>query len=195
MNLAKYGITDSPIDIRWRFLISCLKCENENYQWVTILRLVSYFTNDELGRAAFAEDEYSLPWEGDDSKVYYLVNYQSGQVFAYSDLDDYQPELQEVTKLLEGEGDGIESDSNELDEGVQYIDRTKFFFENDEAFSITPTNATLLLDLLGELELDSEFWAAAGEAMRDTLTRHICEHDWDEDICQTCGAFRFLEEY
>ena len=194
VDLASLGIQESELDFRWRLLISCLKCEYDTYQAVLLEKTITHYLDDEIGRAAWEKDEGHLEIE-ELTKVSYFFANDNAFDLQYNDLIRFQKQLDELFQLLRVDSSWIISDRTELEEGVLYVEKEGAFPDIPEVFEITLRNVATLQKLLDELDLDEEFWIAAGEAMQGTLKRQACEHDWDEDICQTCGAFRFLEEY
>lgn len=194
MKLSEFGITESPMDIRWRFFISCLKCEFDNYQPVFLEKSITHYLDNDAGRAAFELDRGQLRPDNLTTVSYYFQHQMPSDI-KYNDLEDYQKELEELSLLLKGDQSWILSDAESLEDGEHYVEKERTFPDILEVFEITTQNASTLLCLLNELDLNTEFWVAAIEVMRDTLTRHTCEHDWSDDECKKCEAVRNLEEY
>lgn len=182
------------MDIRWRLLISCLKCEYDNYQPLYLEESTTHYLDDEAGRASYELEDGQLRTE-DLIKVSYYFKHENPIEIKYNSLlVDFQTDLAQLFPLLRGDESLLNSDADMLDDGEDYIEMSRNYPDVPAAFEITPASALSLIELLDQLDLSSDFWIAAGNAMRDTLNRHHCEHDWVDDDCTTCGAPRFFLE-
>lgn len=197
INLAKYGIAESAIDINRRFLISCLNCEFENYQPM-MLEIVEYefFEDTEEGKAAYESFGPAIPNKDKFSKIQYSIwQDDESSLGGYEGLDEFQEELEQISLIMERNGDGFSLDGKD---GLVGTWGARGYPISPETFLISHENSTSLLELLDELELPSPFWVKAVQSMRKTLTKNLCLHDWTTNIdgflCANCNERSTLEE-
>lgn len=200
ITLKDFGIEDRELDIKWRFMISCLKSEARNYQPIALnIEKFEFFDDTDEGKEAFATFKVGIPIESD----YTITKYSIGSgseigLGGYESLDEFQNELEQLSLLLESDGFGFTPDG---DNGVKGSWFSRGYFEHHDAFTVTHENSQSLIDLLDRLELSGPFWLAAQDSMRRSLAKNLCLHDWAVDavsryclVCEIRSEIEYLPQ-
>ena len=196
LDLSKYGVGEGQLDIKWRLLISCLKCESQNYQPMMLeIDRYEFFDGDE-GKKAYEEFERGIPNEEDSTVTQYTFWHDDEfSLGGYETLNTFQEELEELSLLIERDGFGF---SPVGDAGIAMSHSSRGYFDHPEAFELTFENSATLLKLLQAIAFQGAFWSVAENSMQSTLEKNLCNHVWisntQEFYCENCQQRSLLEE-
>lgn len=197
VDLGKFGISAGTVDINWRLLISCLKCEVNNYQpFVLDITKYEFIADTEEGKRAYESFKQAIPQESEFSKTQYSIWVDPDRSLGgYEGLEVFQKELEQLSFLIEQDGFGFDPDGKD---GVSGSWLSRGYFDHAEAIEITHENSELLIQLLDDLEFSSEFWVEVKKSMHKTLTKNLCRHDWvnqnDRRNCSRCDEQSTIDD-